>query len=178
MDEEQTVIESIYVINPLLIVEDNVLALVASANEQVPDARKLERLYAYQALGRAMDRTALLLTQPAAREITVMREVSDFIKVATFGSEPKYCHEYLDLLPVGHPLSARSVETLSTEDVEEHEVLWRAGDPRVSDENRPLVASAFRSEPNSVERKFLLARLESMPNTEIPRDLLVHLIEE
>ena len=178
MNEDQPVIESLYRLEPRSVVEDNVLALVASANEQVPSARKLERLYTYQALERAMDKTALLFTQPAVREITVMREVSDFIKVATFGSEPKYCHDYLDLLPVGHPLSTRSAETLSVEDVEEHRVLWRAGDPRVSDEHRPLVASAIRSEPNSVERKFLLARLESMPTTEIPRDLVINLIEE
>jgi hypothetical protein len=178
VEPEPYVIESTHRLEPRAVLEDTVLSLVASANQQVPSARKIERRYVYEALHRAMDRTALLFTQPEVREINVMREVSDFVKVATFGSEPKFCQDYLDLLPVGHPLSQRSIGTLSAEDVVEHGILWRAGDPRVSDEHRPLVASAFRAAPNSVERKFLAARLDGLPSEEIPKDLLVHLIEE
>jgi hypothetical protein len=178
VEPEPYVIESTHRLEPRAVLEDSVIALVASANQQVPNARKLERLYVYEALNRAMDKTALLFTNPEVREINVMREVSDFVKVATFGSEPKFCQDYLDLLPVGHPLSQRSTETLSAEDVAEHGILWRAGDPRVSDEHRPLVASAFRAAPDSVERKFLVARLDGMPSEEMPKDLVIHLIEE
>lgn len=178
MEPEPYIIESTHRLEPLAVLEDTVLSIVASANQQVPGARKIERRYVYEALHRAMDKTALLFAQPEVREIRVMREISDFVKVATFGSEPKFCQDYLDLLPVGHPLSQRSTETLSAEDIVEHGILWRAGDPRVSDEHRPLVASAFRTAPNSVERKFLVARLDGMSGEEIPKDLVIHLIEE
>jgi hypothetical protein len=172
------IVASTYTVEPREYIRGQIQALTASANKSVLPGRKVDVYDVYHALDRAMDKTARLLQEPEKREIVVMREISDFIKVATTGTDPKFCHDYLDLLPIGHPLSTKDMAELSYEDLAEHKVLWLSADPEISDNFRPLVASAYRSEVGSVERKYLVARLESLPSSEIPRKTVVSLLDQ
>jgi hypothetical protein len=171
------VVASAFTVEPREYIRGQIQALTASANKSVLPGRKVDVYDVYQALDRVMDKTVQIFQEPEKREIIVMREISDFLKVATTGTEPKFCHDYLDLLPVGHPLSTKDMAELSYEDLAEHKVLWLSADPEITETFRPLVASAYRSEVGSVERKYLVARLESLPSSDIPRKTVVSLLE-
>jgi hypothetical protein len=53
---------------------------------------------------------------------------------------------------------------------------WVAADPRISEEFRPLVASAYKTKPNSIEREYAVAQLEVVSSDAVPKDLILSLI--
>ena len=178
MDDAGVVIlESSYVTVPRERVESRAYALLASANSAVPAERCVDVADVSELLDRLAVDTATLVANSSLRAFKIVRTVNDFLQVATKGSEPKLCQNYLDLLPVGHPMSTRDPLSLTASAVNEFKIRWLSADPMVAKEYRPLVASAFRAEPGSIERDFLVARLEALPAGEVPRSVVLSLSE-
>jgi hypothetical protein len=178
LEDDAIVLESSYVTVPRERVVEKAYALLASANSSVPPERRVDVFDIKQLLDRLAVDTATLVANSALRSFRITRAVNDFLQVATKGSEPKFCQNYLDLLPVGHPFSTRDPLSLTASAVNELRVRWISGDPNISAEARPLVASAFKSEPGSIEREFLVARLEALPASQVPRKVIISLLDE
>ena len=177
MASQGPIVASIYEVEPKQVIKRRIEALVASTNAELPANRKIDLVDAYTVLGRLLDKTITDFSNPELREIKVMREFQDYLKVASRAVAPKYAHDQLDMLPIGHPMSTKKQLSLSNQDMFEHRIAWMAADPRIAEEHRPLVASAYRAQPGSVERDYLVARLEAMPISEIPRETIVSLLE-
>ena len=153
------------------------LAIVASANATVPVERQVGRYEAMTLLQRSLEKTMVNVANPNQRAFVAIREISDFVNVATTGATPKVSEAYLDLLPIGHPQSTRAIE-YSADDVVEHSADWVASDPRIAEEYRPLVASAYKTPMHSVERSYALAKLEATSPLDVPRDIVLSLDTE
>ena len=178
MDAENVfVLESDFVTVPREHVELRARALLASANSVVPVERRVDFADVRALLSRLAVDTATLVASSSVRSFRILRVVNDFVQVATNGAEPKFCQAYLDLLPVGHPLSTKEPLSLTASAVGELRVRWLSGDPRIAEDVRPLVASAFRAEPGSVEREFLVARLEALSTKDVPRQVVLALAD-
>lgn len=176
MDSEDVVVlESSYVAPPRERVEARATALLASANAVVPAERRVDVAVVRELLDRLALDTATLVASSSVRAFRILRVVNDFLQVATKGSEPKLCQNYVDLLPIGHPLSTREPLSLTASAISEFRVRWLAGDPRIAEEYRPLVASALRAEPGSIEREFLVSRLEALPSEKVFRGVVLAL---
>jgi hypothetical protein len=52
---------------------------------------------------------------------------------------------------------------------------WISADPRIAEEFRPLVASAYKTNTNSLEREYVLAKLEATSPVDVPRDVVLGL---
>lgn len=153
---------------------ETVKAMVASANASVPDARKVMPIEAMTVAHRSLSRT--IMSQDAqARAFTALREVSDYINMATTGNPAKMSSHNTDLLSIGHPLST-STESISLIEKIEKRSEWFAADPRISEEYRPVVASAYLTVPDTVERQFSIARLESADAQDVPREVVLAII--
>lgn len=148
-----------------------ITALVSSANENTSVVRQIELATALKVAGRSLKRTIYDLTNPERRAFTALREVSDFVRVYTTGDAPKISQAHMDLLPAGHPLSSSDVEESFTSLASAE---WQAGDPRVPDNMRPLVASALLSEEDSVERIYVAAYLSGLAENK-PVELISNL---
>lgn len=148
-------------------------SLVASVNENVAPSRQIELSTALKVAGRSLKRTIYDLTNPERRAFTALREVSDFVRVYTTGDAPKVSQAHIDLLPVGHPLALQT-EDEATSMLASAE--WQAGDSRIPNEVRPLVASALLSEENSVERIYVAAYLSGLAENK-PVEVISNLIK-
>lgn len=153
------------------------LAIVASANATVPVERQVGRYEAITLLQRSLEKTLVNVANPNQRAFIAIREISDFVNVATTGATPKVSEAYLDLLPIGHPQSTRAIE-FSTEYLVDYNADWIASDPRIAEEFRPLVASAYKTPANSVERSYAMAKLEAISPVDVPRDIVLSLDTE
>jgi hypothetical protein len=158
-------------------IAEEIQALVASVNRITPTRRQVPIYDALAVAGRSLSRTIREFQNPSKRAFTAIREVSDFINTAVSGKPTKIGVEHYDLLPIGHPLSTKSVE-LSEQDRKGYEADWFAADPRIAEEHRPLVASAYLSEPNSVERKYAVAHLEALGYEDVPMEVVVSLLDD
>jgi hypothetical protein len=175
--EDSPALPSVYEQTKKIDLVGEVLAIVASANATVPVERKVGRYEAITLLQRSLEKTMLNVANPNQRAFVALREISDFVNVATTGATPKVSEAYLDLLPIGHPQSTRSVD-YSAEVVTEYTADWIASDPRISEEFRPLVASAYKTPMHSVERNYALAKLEATSPLDVPRDIVLSLDTE
>jgi hypothetical protein len=175
--EDGPALPSVYEQTKKIDLVGEVLAIVASANATVPLERKVGRYEAMTLLQRSLERTMVNVANPHQRAFVAIREVSDFVNVATTGADPKVSEDYLDLLPIGHPQSTRSYE-FSAEVVKDHTADWVAADPRIAEEFRPLVASAYKTPMHSVERSYALAKLEATSPLDVPRDIVLSLDTE
>ena len=172
--DDSPALPSFYVKKNKIDLAGEVLSLVASANETVPLDRQVGRYEAVTVLQRSLEKTMINVANPNQRAFVALREVSDFVNMATTGAKPKVAGEHTDLLPVGHPLSTR-VNDYSANDVMEFKAEWVAADPRIAEEFRPLVASAYKTNSNSAEREYVLAKLEATSPVDVPRDVVLGL---
>ena len=156
----------------------SVNALVASANEGLAGARKVEKTEVFEVAKRAMERNATAFATPEIFEIVVMREVSDFVKSAVSGNKPAVTDTNNDLLPLGHPHRYFGNTTYAENFIREHQIEWKSSDPRVNEEFRPLVASAMRAPSDSLERTYVVAQLEATSPQDVPRDLIISIIND
>ena len=174
LGDDSPALPSIYEKKPKTNVVTEGTALVASANQKTLPARRVGRFEMLEVLERSLNRTVLSFQNPTQRAFIAMRELSDFVNMATTGAQPKIAGEHRDLLPVGHPLSTRNHD-FSKEELAQARAEWMSADPRIAEEFRPLVASAFITPEQSVEREYLIAKLEATPATEVPRDVILSL---
>jgi hypothetical protein len=165
---------SIYKKSEKTSVVEDAIAIVASANASTLPARQVGRYEMMEVLERSLNRTILNLTNPSQRAFTAIREISDFVNMATTGAKPKIAGVHADLLPVGHPLSTKQ-HNFSQEDVVAVRAEWMSADPRIAEDFRPLVASAFKAPASSLEREYVIAKLEATSATEVPREIILSL---
>ena len=170
-------IPSIYTDKPDFSIGDEIQAIVASVNRVTPVQRQVPIYDALAVAGRSLARTVREFTNPSKRAFTAIREVSDFVNTAVSGTPTRIGVEHYDLLPIGHPLSTKQVE-ITDADRKGFEADWFAADPRISEEFRPVVASAYLSIPNSVERKYAVAHLEALGYDDIPMEVVVALLDD
>jgi hypothetical protein len=169
---------SIWEIQHKFDVAASVDALVASVNEGLSSARKVQRTEVSEVVNRAMEKNAVAFATPEVFEILVMREVSDFVTSSVFGSKPTVTDANNDLLPLGHPHRSLANNSYSKEFIREHQIEWKSSDPRVNEEYRPLVASAMRAPSDSLERTYVVAQLEATSPKDVPRDLIISIIND
>lgn len=174
----ERVYQSAWVIPKQYNIIGQAMALVASANSSVPVERNISRYDAERVLERALDRTALSVTNLDFRELKVLREFSDFVEAATTGRNLKVSLDYSDFLPYGHSQSTKNVSQLSAEELRERKIQWEVSNPQIQDEYRPMIASAYRAPAGTVERDYLVARLQASPVGAVPAQTLLDLINE
>jgi DNA primase catalytic core len=107
------------------------------------------------------------------RFFNALREVTNFLTLATEGVTASGALKHTDLLPVNHPesttLTDKDFFTLRTMRAE-----WIAADARIeSEEARAIIAAVYSSNPLSVEYQYHLARLEALDEGQVPSDLLL-----
>lgn len=158
-------------------ISQQAMAMLASANQRTTLERRLAKYEVIEVLDRLIKDTHLMFASPDIREYKIMRELSDFLTSAVNGTKPKLVPQYCDMLPIGHPFSTKSKGTLSDAEVEEYKARWFANDPRVAEEFVPLIASAYKAKENSIEKTYLVKRLESAAVGEVPRDIILELIK-
>lgn len=136
---------------------EKVLALVDGVNYELHEERRVTPRAALTVMDRAFEEFSIL--EDDARDFAVMREVSRFISTTknTY-TVTASASKHVDLLPQGHPLSALNA-SLSPDEFRVKYAHWLAADSGISDDARPLVASAHSATPGSVERDHAFLRL-------------------
>jgi hypothetical protein len=156
---------------------ERVDTLLASANEGLHPSRQTLPGEAHQVTLRSLRKNALVLDSEL-RAFKVMRDVEAFVTANRTGQLREASVEYSDLLYYGNPaFTVNDLDPWGPDDIEEARVEWISSDPRVAVEHRPLVASAFASPSDSVEREFAVARMQALGAEEIPVDLVLSAIE-
>lgn len=152
-------------------ITERVRSLVASANAETTEVRRVPLATALRVAGRSLERTVYDLANPERRAFTALREVSDFIRVYTTGDGPKIAPHF-DLLPVGHPLSSQIADEATTLTAS---ASWLANDPNIPTQARGLVESALNSEEGSLERIYAVGYLSEIQGDSKPVQVISNL---
>jgi len=146
--------------------------MVLDQNAEISEIRQVSLDTVKAVAARSL--TASLSLAPEVRYFTAIRDVTNFLSLATEGSRPNGSVFNTDLLPVGHPDSTKE-HNLGPTSFRARRGDWYAADPRIeSDYVRGLVASAFSANPRTARYTHAMARLHALPTAEIPRDLLLN----
>ncbi len=153
----------------IVTLRDLVLYLTDEANASLLLERKVTPAATIEVANRAITASA---RRPLETQIfNAVRSVRSFLTLAATGTEKNLDINVYDLLPIGHPLStATSVRT--NENISKQRVAWIAAASNISDEVRPLVASAFSAAHGSMEQRYAFAFLASLPAGQVPAELL------
>lgn len=144
---------------------DAVSHAVDEYNSQAHPTRRVSHRSAHVAAERSLVASAGRPNDQ--RSYLALRAVNQLLSAAAGSSDTD---DNTDLLPVGHPLStAPSAMTASA--VRDARAQWLAGDPRLDDEVRPLVAAAYAAPHGSVDRLYAFTRLSVTDG--VPTDLAV-----
>jgi hypothetical protein len=156
---------------------EKVNSLVASANEGTGSSRKTLIGKAHEVAVRSLKKNFLVL-DPTIRDFKVMRDVEAFIHANKTGHLREASISYSGLLYYGNPAStSEDIQDASPEVLADARAEWMSQDPRISEDYRPLVASAFCAPKDSTEREFAIARMRSLETGEVPIDILLSAIE-
>jgi hypothetical protein len=147
--------------------------LIASANRGVSEVRTVDPVLAYEILEAAIYKNPL--AEKDYQKLVAFRELNDFVNVVLYGEDFKVNEDNAKYLPLGHPLSPKNEEH-SEEEVLLASIEWKASDPRLPEELRPMIASALKTEEGSVERAYVGQRLSSMKLNNKPISTLLDLI--
>jgi phage terminase small subunit len=154
-------------------IKERLEALLASVNNEIPNERQVMKGELLEVAKRSFSKH-LLTPNREQLEFKVFREVSNFLEMAISGTRKELASSHTDLLSPGHPLSTSAeLESLEEEEIRELKAQWLANDPRISEEFRPVVASGFMSTPDSVERRFIVTRLENLDSSLVPKDVVL-----
>lgn len=157
---------------------DEIVALVASVNENLLPERKVSLGAAVEVARRSLARTTDSLFFPDWRMFTALREVNDFINASAFG-KPFKVSDNSDLLYSGNPLSSITASAeIPSEHLADARAAWIAADKRIAEDYRPIVASAYSAERGSVDEKFNIAVLQSVDNTVVPKDVIISILNK
>lgn len=154
--------------------QSDIIALVASANENVSEARQVTLLTARQILEASMIKN-YLFKEPEYRRLVAFRELNDYLNVAIKGTEFQINKDNAKYLPLGHPLSPKN-ESASEEELKAATIAWKAGAPEVPSEMRAMVASALATEAGSAERTYVANKLLGIKNHKKPMETILELI--
>jgi hypothetical protein len=156
---------------------EKVNSLVASANEGTGSSRKTLIGQAHEVAISSLKKNFLVLDS-SIRDFRVIRDVEAFIHANKTGTLRDASVSYSGLLYYGNPAStSEDIKDASPEVLADARAEWVSQDPRISEEYRPLVASAFNASKDSAEREFAVARMSSLGASEVPVDIVLLAIE-
>lgn len=153
----------------IVTLQDLVLYLTDEANASLQLERKVTPAATVEVANRAIAASA---RRPMEVQIfNAVRAVRSFLTLAASGVETNLDVNVYDLLPIGHPLS-QAVSARSNENILKQRAAWVASGSDISDEARPLVASAFLAPQGSIEQRYAFALLAALPAGQVPAELL------
>jgi ribosomal protein L35AE/L33A len=143
--------------------------LAAIENAKVPAERRVSQQAVFLVAERSLAKTADL--EKKTRQFVAYKEVSSFISLACTGELSTDSQVgYMDLLPVGHPLSSRN-NSMTASALRHARSRWIAADPRVDDEAREVVAAAYFYDRSSAEYSHAIASLQVLVAGGVPREI-------
>lgn len=150
--------------------KDSIIDLIETRNVDTPDARKISDDAIFSVAERALIASASLPTD--VQHFNVIREVTNFLTLASDGPVSESVNKHTDLLPVQHPNSTATHEFSITE-LRQLRAGWVSADPRIlNDDARAIVAAVYGSNPNSLDYHYNMIRLNSLGD-QIPSDLRI-----
>lgn len=153
---------------PTRTVRDEVAKRVAAHNASVEQPRRVSLQSGLVAAERSLVATA---GRPSdQRAFQALRALDQLLTLAAHGPRAGAPVQNADLLPVGHP-SSTAPRAMTASAARHARSLWLAADPRLSDDVRPLVASAHAAMPGSIERDFYFTQLAA--TDDVPTELRV-----
>jgi len=154
--------------NQIALIRSQVHSLIHQENAGVPAERMVTVKSAFSVVKRSLNETRDLPFE--VREYRALRELSAFITLAQKNKSITAFPKHTDLLPVSHPAStARHAMTASA--LNYARMQWLLAGTQISEEVRAIVASAVLATSGSVEHKYAITRLSSLPD--IPLEALV-----
>ena len=149
---------------------NSVIAYLANENPKVLPERRVTKRAALTVVRRSLDRTRGLSF--SIREYQALRDLGTFIslsqnpnnKTATFADNT-------DLLPLSHPLCSRR-HSMTASALRQARGRWMSADPRLEDDLRPVVASAFGAPVGAPAQVHAVAQLQSVIGRFVPDDVL------
>jgi hypothetical protein len=158
-------------------ISDRIALLVEKRNEPLPIERRAILASAIKVAKRSYAENFLVPDQ-SVKYYRAVREVENYLELVTTGKSHESALKHSDLLDAGHPLSTtQELDMMPYEEIRELRANWVASDPRIGESHRPLVASAYLAEEGSVEKEYYKSLLNNLPQSEMPRDLLLGLID-
>ena len=158
------------VLHQVRLIQAQVFAAIEEANAGVPTERRVTPGSALTAVKRSLSATRNLPFE--VREFQAMRELSAFINLVQKNTFSDTFANHTDLLPISHPASTR-VHGLTASALVEARLRWILSDTRISEQARPLLASIFTASSDSVEYKYAMTRLTTLPSGSYPLEALV-----
>ena len=150
---------------------DSVLQILEEVNQNTSVSRRVTKRSAFTVVLRSLQQTRDLPF--SLREHMALKELSSYINLAQSNKVNSLTLSHTDLLPISHPRSTRQ-HTLTASALRNCKSQWFADDPRITDERaRIILASAFSSEPGSVEHTYYTSVLSGMPTGLVPTEALL-----
>jgi DNA polymerase III epsilon subunit-like protein len=140
-----------------LLIRQDVLAVVASANSRVAPLRQVTDTSAVEVVWRALNESRHF-SSFAGRRNYAFNELKSFINLAQGHVSFSSVSKYSDLLTTAHPFSA-APHAMTASALADAQMQWYLADPRISEEHAPLLASAFSVESTEEQRKYATTRL-------------------
>ena len=148
-----------------------IIDILESTSVETPRARMVDEETLFQVAERALEFYSDFDSD--VKFFNTLREVNNFITLATQGITASGSAKHADLLPISNPYSKKQAD-LSFDTVRSLQAEWLAADPRIaSDEARAIVAAVYASNPFSIERTYHLTRLQALGEGQVPSDLLI-----
>lgn len=112
-----------------------------------------------------------------ARRFQTLRGVRNFLAAALEGSDTtKAVTKHTDMFGIGHPESTNPRRSeLDAATLNNIQANWFAYNPKLPNSLRPVVAAAFRTEPDTLEYRHAWERLNAHPLGTVPAELLFEL---
>lgn len=149
---------------------DSIIDLIETSRTETPEVRQVSDESVFAVAERALTASALLPMD--VQHFNVIREVTNFLTLASNGAISDTVSKHSDLLPTNHPDSTATHE-FSASELRQIRAEWIAADPRIEDANaRAIVAAVYGSNPNSLDFYYNLIRLNSLAD-QIPSDLRI-----
>ena len=137
-------------------IRNEALAIIESANAQVPAIRQVTNASALEVVWRSLNETRFL--QFSSRRDYALNELCKFIDVAQGTLNYLTIKKHSDLLNTAHPYSA-APHAMTAAARNHAQMQWYMADPIVTEETAPLLASAFAPETDEITRTYALTRL-------------------
>jgi hypothetical protein len=149
---------------------DSIIDLIETSKVDTPEVRRVSDETVFAVAERALTASALLPMD--VQHFNVIREVTNFLTLASDGAISETVTKHSDLLPVNHPNSTAAHE-FSVAELRLARAEWIAADPRIEDNSvRAIVAAVYGSNPNSLEFHYNLIRFNALSD-QIPSDLKI-----
>ena len=150
---------------------NSVMAYLANENPKVLPERRVTKRAALTVVRRSLDRTRGLSF--SIREYQALRDLGLFVSLSQSSSVKSAAFaDNTDLLPISHPLCSRA-HAMTASALRQARGHWMSTDPRLEDDLRPVVASAFGAPMGTPEQVHALAQLQSAIGRFVPSDTLV-----